>query len=92
VILFGVRSDRQQGIYIEAQDILKEAKAIKECNAHSEILYDNGNSEAVKLAYAIGTNKFKNGELSVFKSLEELCATIKEVYDEINQKCPRCEN
>jgi hypothetical protein len=82
--------ERQSDLNMQAQSVAKEAGAIKECDlGHLEIMIDQGDDEANKRAYAIGTNRWKEG--LVDGTREEFMDAIKDAIESASYDCPRCE-
>jgi len=79
----------QDSLYLTAQGIAVEAKAIEECEYHSGTYLSCDDQDAEKMAYAIGTNKTKRGELN-FKR-EELMDAIKTAISDAGEECYSCE-
>ena len=57
--------ERIGGLHFQAIEVALQAKALKECSfpGHSDLVLDQGDDEANRLAYAIGTNRWENGEI-----------------------------
>ncbi|HEX9588209.1 MAG TPA: hypothetical protein VGA15_10765, partial [Bradyrhizobium sp.] len=57
--------ERIEGLHFQAIEVALQAKALKECSfpGHSDWVLDQGDDEANRLAYAIGTNRWENGEI-----------------------------
>jgi hypothetical protein len=56
--------ERIERLRYQAIEVALEAKALKGCSfpGHSHRLLDQGDDEANRLAYAIGTNRWENGK------------------------------
>jgi hypothetical protein len=56
---------RNEALHYQAIEVALQAKALKECcfPGHSDWLLDQGDDEAARLAYTIGTDRRKNGEI-----------------------------
>jgi len=54
-----------EGLQYQAIEVALQAKALKECSfpGHSDLVLDQGDDEATRLAYAIGANRWENGEI-----------------------------
>ena len=57
--------ERIDGFHFQAIEVALQAKALKECSfpGHSDWVLDQGDEEANRLAYAIGANRWENGEI-----------------------------
>jgi hypothetical protein len=88
-----VRRDmgRLEGLHFQAIEVALQAKALKECSfpGHSDWVLDQGDNEATRLAYAIGTNRWENGEIDGER--EEFLDAIKHVIKGAPYECPRCD-
>ena len=88
-----VRRDmgRMEGLHFQAIEVALQAKALKECSfpGHSDWVLDQGDNEATRLAYAIGTNRWENGEIDGER--EEFLDAIKHVIKGAPYECPRCD-
>jgi hypothetical protein len=71
-----------------AMGVACKAKAVKECEWHEGIFIDLGDPDAGKLAYAIGTKMFKDGEVDGTR--EEFMAAIKSALETAGDECPIC--
>ena len=80
---------RLEGLNQTAQQIAVEAGAIEECEDHPGTFISRDDSEAEKMAYAIGTNKIKTGELVCER--KELMDAIKSAIDDAGDECYSCE-
>lgn len=65
-----------------------EAGAVEQCPWHEEIVVDQCDEDALRHAYAIGTNRWKAGKIDGTR--EELMAAIKRVVRESAEECPFC--
>jgi len=83
--------ERIEGLHFRAIEVALEAKALKECSfpGHSDWVLDQGDDEANRLAYAIGTNRWENGEIDGER--EEFLDAIKHVIKGAPYECPRCD-
>jgi hypothetical protein len=72
-----------------AIEILLTAKAIEECPEHPHVTMTLDDRDALSLAYAIGTNRAKRGE--VVASIAELRSAIETAYADSASDCPDCE-
>jgi hypothetical protein len=83
--------ERIEGLHFEAIEVALQAKALKECSfpGHSNWVLDQGDDEANRLAYAIGTNRWENGEIPGER--EEFLDAIKHVIKGAPYDCPRCD-
>jgi hypothetical protein len=82
---------RIEGLHFQAIEVALEAKALKECSfpGHSDWVLDQGDDEANRLAYAIGTRRWDQGEIDGER--EEFLAAIKQVIKGAPYECPRCD-
>jgi len=82
---------RSGGLHFQAIEVALQAKALKECSfpGHSDLVLDQGDDEANRLAYAIGTNRWQNGEIDGER--EEFLAAIKHAIKGAPYECPRCD-
>ena len=83
--------ERIGGLHFQAIEVALQAKALKECSfpGHSDLVLDQGDDEANRLAYAIGTNRWENGEIGGER--EEFLAAIKHAIKGAPYDCPRCD-
>jgi hypothetical protein len=79
------------GLQFQAVEVALQAKALKECSfpGHSDLVLDQGDDEATRLAYAIGTNRWENGEIDAER--EEFLDAIKHAIKGAPYDCPRCD-
>ena len=79
------------GFHFQAIEVALQAKALKECSfpGHSDWVLDQGDDEANRLAYAIGTNRWENGEID--GDQEEFLGAIKHAIKGAPYDCPRCD-
>lgn len=80
---------RLEGLYAHAQAIAVQAGAIKECENHPGTFLTLDDTDAEKKAYAMATNKIKNGEISCKR--EELMDAIKSAITDAGDECYSCE-
>jgi hypothetical protein len=82
---------RIEGLHYQAIEVALQAKALRECSfpGHSDWVLDQGDDEANRLAYAIGINRWKNGEIDGER--EEFLDAIKHVIKGAPYDCPRCD-
>lgn len=80
---------RREGLYYSAVDVLVETEAVSRCEFHEDFYGDNGDEEALRHAYALGTNWVKDGRVDATR--EEFMTAIKTAYDESGFDCPSCE-
>jgi hypothetical protein len=82
---------RIEGLHFQAIEVALQAKALKECSfpGHSDWVLDQGDDEANRLAYAIGTNRWENGEIAGER--EEFLDAIKHAIKGAPYECPRCD-
>lgn len=71
-----------------ATHIALQAKAVNACPVHDDVVIGAFDDDASKLAYALGTNLWKKGEVPV--SREEFMDAIKQVIDQADDECARC--
>jgi hypothetical protein len=83
--------ERSEGLQYQAIEVALEAKALKECSfpGHSDWVLDQGDDEANRLALAIGTNRWNNGEIDGER--EEFLNAIRHVIKGAPYECPRCD-
>lgn len=79
---------RLEGLYAHAQEIAVQAGAIEECEYHPGTFITRDDTDAEKKAYAIATNKIKNGEISCKR--EELLDAIKSAIGDAGEECYSC--
>jgi hypothetical protein len=82
---------RVAGLHYQAVEVALQAKALKECSfpGHSDWVLDQGDEEANRLAYAIGTNRWQNGEIDGER--EEFLDAIRHAIKGAPYDCPRCD-
>jgi hypothetical protein len=82
--------ERSEGLQYQAIEVALQAKALKECSfpGHSDWVLDQGDDEANRLALAIGTNRWNNGEIDGER--EEFLNAIRHVIKGAPYECPRC--
>ena len=82
---------RVEGLRFQAVEVALQARALKECNfpGHSDSVLDQGNDEANRLAFAIGTSRWENGEIDGER--EEFLDAIKHAIKGAPYDCPRCD-
>ena len=72
----------------DCQAIAIEAGAIKVCPAHSDVTVNQGDSAANSRAYAIATNRLKDGDL--VGDRQEVMDGIKDAIEQSADECPYC--
>jgi hypothetical protein len=85
----GTRKDdliRPEEMDAEAAWILVEAGAVERCGVHDWVLIDQYDGDAVKRAYAIGTNLANDGLLE----RDEIVSAIARVYKYSKDACDVC--
>ena len=80
--------DYVEKLRFSAEGIAVKARALKKCAFHTDILVWTGDPDAETLAYAIGTNKWKSGEIVCDRS--DLMDAIKEAITMSAEECPEC--
>jgi len=82
---------RIEGLHYQAIEVALQAKALRECSfpGHSDWVLDQGDDEATRLAYTIGTNRWKNGEIDGER--EEFLDAIKHAIKGAPYDCPQCD-
>jgi hypothetical protein len=80
--------ERHWALEAAAVEVLVEAHAVDRCDMHDEILIDQGDDETLRRAYAIGTNRWKAGEIDGTR--EEFMDAIKKARDEADYQCNIC--
>jgi hypothetical protein len=83
--------ERIERLRYQAIEVALETKALKGCSfpGHSDWLLDQGDDEANRLAYAIGTNRWENGEIDGER--EEFLDAVRHVIKSAPYDCPRCD-
>jgi hypothetical protein len=83
--------ERSEGLQYQAIEVALQAKALKECSfpGHSDWVLDQGDDEANRLALAIGTTRWNNGEIDGER--EEFLKAIRHVIKGAPYECPRCD-
>jgi hypothetical protein len=81
--------EEKQELRHMADYVAEQAGAFHPCEWHEEIMLSNQDDESERMAYGIGTNKIKNGEIDADR--EEFMALIKEAISEAAWDCPRCQ-
>jgi hypothetical protein len=79
---------RIEGLEAQGADVLVIAGALKRCDMHEHILIIQDDSDALKSAYAIGTNMVKAGEVDGTR--EEFMDSIKSAYENGVDECYTC--
>lgn len=72
----------------EAEAVAIKAKAVVRCELHEDIVIDNGDPDARSYAFAIGTNRWKQGDMGCTR--EEFIDAIAEAIDQSADECPIC--
>jgi hypothetical protein len=82
---------RVEGLRYQAVEVALQAKALKECSfpGHSDLVLDQGNDEANRLAYAIGANRWQSGEIDGER--DEFLDAIRHAIKGAPYDCPRCD-
>jgi hypothetical protein len=82
---------RIEALHYQAVEVALQAKALKKCSfpGHSDWLLDQGDDEANRLAYVIGTNRWRNGEIDGER--EEFLNAIRHAIKSAPYDCPRCD-
>jgi hypothetical protein len=83
-------NDHIEDLALEAQAVAIEAKAIAPCLRHEDILINQGDDDANREAFRLGTIRWKKGGLACERT--EFMAAIKDEIDQSAEDCPRCEN
>ena len=80
-----------EGLRFQAIEVALQARALKECSfpGHSDWVLDQGDDEANRLAFAIGTSRWENGEIDGER--EEFLDAIKHAIKGAPYDCPRCD-
>jgi hypothetical protein len=83
--------ERSEALHFQAIEVALQAKALKECSfpGHSNLVLDQGDDEANRLAYAIGTNRWESGEIDAER--EDFLDAIKLAIKGAPYDCPRCD-
>jgi hypothetical protein len=77
---------RAEEIDAEAARILVEAGAVERCGVHDWVLIDQYDGDALRRAYAIGTNLADDGALE----RDEIVSAIARVYKYSQDACDVC--
>jgi hypothetical protein len=82
---------RNEALQYQAIEVTLQAKALKECcfPGHSDWLLDQGDDKAARLAYTIGTARWKNGKIDGER--EEFLDAIRHAIKSAPYDCPRCD-
>ena len=82
---------RVESLHFQAVEVALQAKALKECSfpGHSDWVLDQGDDEANRRAYAIGTNRWNNGEIDGDR--DEFLTAIRHAIKGAPYECPRCD-
>jgi hypothetical protein len=80
-----------EGLQYKAVEVALQANALKECSfpGHSDWVLDQGDDEANRRAYAIGIDRWQNGEID--SEREEFLDAIRHVIRGAPYVCPRCD-
>jgi hypothetical protein len=83
--------ERLEHLHFQAIEVAKQAGAVKECTfpGHSDYVLDQWDDDANSRAYAIGTNRWKAGEIDGAR--EEFMDAIKEAISTASGDCPECD-
>ncbi|TPL79100.1 hypothetical protein FJ941_20920 [Mesorhizobium sp. B2-3-13] len=79
---------RLQDLESQAMGPLLKAGAVEECPVHDGIYIDQFDDDAMKKAYAIGTNMVKNGEVDGTR--EEFMKAIQSAMGNAGDECGIC--
>ena len=79
---------RLEDLESQAMLVLSKAGAVEECEIHDGVFIDREDPDAVKSAYAIGTNMVKSGQVDGTR--EEFMAAIKSAYENAADECYIC--
>lgn len=79
---------RLEGLEAQAMGVLVRVRAVSECEVHDGIFIDNEDPDAVKTAYAIGTNMAKAGDVDGTR--DEFMDAIKSALGNAGDECPIC--
>lgn len=80
--------ERQQDLEAQAIIPLLKSGAVKACDFHDDIMINQEDPEKEKMAYAIGTNMFKAGEVDGTR--EEFMDAIKSAIENAADECYCC--
>jgi hypothetical protein len=85
------RGAEREGLHCQAVEVALQAKALKECSfpGHSDLVLDQRDEEATRLAYAIGTDRWQSGEIDGDR--EEFLNAIRHAIKGAPYDCPRCD-
>jgi hypothetical protein len=81
---------RREDLRAIAMEVLEEAGAIRECGDDPGYYKKRDDADANTLAYAIGTNKVKNGEVDGTR--KEFMAIIQSTLESVGGTCTACDN
>jgi hypothetical protein len=83
--------ERVGDLHFQAIEVALQARALKECSfpGHSDWVLDQRDDEANKLAYALGKNRWENGDVDGER--EEFLDAIKQAIKGAPYDCPRCD-
>ncbi len=84
------RIEREERQREEATELLAEAKALKRCWMHPDVVFDCGVRDLVP-AYMHANAKFSRGEVHAFRSRREMTDTMMAVHKEAAIECWQCE-
>jgi hypothetical protein len=82
---------RMENLHFRAVEVALQAEALKECSfpGHSDWVLDQGDDEANRRAYAIGTDRWNNGEIDGER--DEFLTAIRQAIKGAPYDCPRCD-
>jgi hypothetical protein len=83
--------ERLETLNFEAIEVAKQAGAVKECRfpGHSDYVLAQWDDDANRTAYAIGTNRWKAGEIDGTR--QDFMDAIKEAIDTAPDECAACD-
>ena len=83
--------ERIEGLRFQAIEVALQAKALKECSfpGHSAWVLDQGDDAANRLAYAIGTSRWENGEVEGER--DDFLDAIRHAIKSAPYDCPQCD-
>jgi hypothetical protein len=87
----GRDSGRTESLQCQAVEVALQASALKGCSfpGHSGWVMDQRDEEAIRRAYAIGTDRWNNGEVAGDR--DEFLAAIRYAIKGAPYDCPRCD-
>lgn len=82
-------AEADEGLRIQMEDVLVQAKAAVRCDHHTLIL--KGDELAERGAYAIATKRYKEDDIPDASSLEQVRRAVKGAIEMAADFCPSCD-